>query len=372
MMDSNFEVYLSPPYLSGQEPTFLQQSLKSGWIAPHGPQLVEFERQIANICQVPFALAVQSGTAALHLALLMAGVERGDEVLCPTFTFAALPFMVALTGAKPVFIDCQFNDWNVSLPLAEQYLSEASRRGKVPKALILAHNYGVMADAPAFRALCEQFGVSLIEDAAAAFGSYLNDRHAGSFGHFGTLSFNGNKLITTGGGGGMLLLQSSTQYEKALKLSLQAKEASIAYEHHTMGFNYRMSNLSAAFGLAQLMDLQWRINRKKEIHSFYRQELGNLVTFQEPKYKGSTPWLTTIDMQTQWEPIFEALKTKRIECRPLWKPLHLQKAFVGATTIGGVVAEALFATGLCLPSGLQIIEQQQMQVCEAIKTNISR
>lgn len=371
MMDSHFEVYLSPPYLSGLEPTFLQRSLESGWIAPHGPQLAEFERQVAEICQVPFALAVQSGTAALHLALLMAGVQRGDEVLCPTFTFAALPSMVRLAGAEPVFIDCQAGDWNLSLPLTERYLNEASFRGKLPKALILVHNYGVMADAPAFRALCDQYGVTLIEDAAAALGGHLNDRHAGCFGHFGTLSFNGNKLITTGGGGGMLLLHSGAQYEKALRLALQAKEASIAYEHHTVGFNYRMSNLSAAFGQAQLMDMQWRVNRKKEIHAFYRKELGGLVIFQEPGFEGSIPWLTAIDLHMNWETVYRELKGEMIESRPLWKPLHLQKAFVGAQIVGNGLAESLFETGLCLPSGLQITLAQQERVCRIIQGQLA-
>lgn len=369
-MKKNFEVYLSPPFLSGKETALFDKALKSGWIAPFGPQLEEFESKIAALCDVPFALATQSGTSALHLALLLTGAGADQEVLCPTFSFAALPSMISLTGASPVFIDADRDIWNMSLSLAEKYLRDASKAGKLPKAVVLVHNYGIMADAAAFRELCDHYHVVLIEDAAEAFGGE-NGQKAGGFGHFGVLSFNGNKLITTAGGGA-LLLHTKEDYERAKKLALQSKEAEIHYEHHSPGFNYRMNNVAAAFGLAQLENLNWRIARKKEIAAIYQQELEGIAGFQSSENKGDVKWLTAILLKEGWRGLYEALAEKGYESRPLWKPLHQQKAFQHCKTIEGKVAEGLFKTGLCLPSGLHLTELQQSEACQVVKAYLAQ
>lgn len=369
-MKKEFEVYLSPPYLSGKENALFDKALGSGWIAPFGPQLEEFESKIAALCDVPFALATQSGTSALHLALLLAGTGPGQEVLCPTFSFAALPSMISLTGASPVFIDADRDNWNMSLTLTEKYLRGASKAGKIPRAVVLVHNYGIMADAAAFMELCDHYNVALIEDAAEAFGSE-NGQKAGGFGHFGVLSFNGNKLITTAGGGA-LLLHTKEDYERAKKLALQSKEAETYYEHHSPGFNYRMNNVAAAFGLAQLEDLKWRIARKKEIAAIYQQELEGIAGLQVSEHSGDVRWLTAILLKVEWHGLYEALAEKGYESRPVWKPLHQQKAFQHCKTIEGEVAEGLFKTGLCLPSGLQLSQLQQSEVCEIVKDYLAQ
>ncbi len=361
-------VYLSPPYLSGKETGYFNEALASGWIAPYGPQLDAFEAKIATFCEVPFALATQSGTAALHLALVLSGVGSGDTVVCPTFTFAALPSMIMLTGASPVFIDVEAESWNLSYPLTEAYLHEAARSGKLPKAVILVHNYGIMADAQAFKDLCSQYEVTLIEDAAEALGSERGT-NAGSAGHYGVLSFNGNKLITTGGGGA-LLVHSKNEYEVAKKLSLQSKEAEIHYEHHAPGFNYRMNNVAAAFGLAQMADIAWRIEQKKIIADTYQQELAHLVSFQRSQNPGDVRWLSAFTAPTAWKPVYEALLVAGFESRPLWKPLHLQRAYRQHVAVEGETAEKLFNTGLCLPSGVQLTESQQSSICEIIKRKL--
>ena len=369
-MKKDFEVYLSPPFLSGKENVLFDQALRSGWIAPFGPQLEAFEKKIAALCDVPFALATQSGTSALHLALLLSGAGPGDEVLCPTFSFAALPSMITFSGASPVFVDADWRSWNMSLALTEKYLRVASQAGKLPKAMVLVHNYGIMADAAAFTELCEHYNVVLIEDAAEAFGSESAQK-AGSFGHFGVLSFNGNKLITTAGGGA-LLLHTREDYESAKKLALQSKEAEIYYEHHLPGFNYRMNNVAAAFGLAQLEDLNWRIARKKEIAGIYQQELEGIAGLQVSEYAGDVRWLTAILLKVEWRGLYEALAAKGYESRPVWKPLHIQKAFKHCKKIEGEVAEGLFKTGLCLPSGLQLTQLQQSEVCRVVKDYLAQ
>lgn len=364
-MDRSFNIFLSPPFLNGNEQDFMNAALASGWIAPHGPQLEQFEADIAQFCEVPYALALHSGTSALHLALIMAGVAHGDEVLCPTFTFAALPSMIRLTGASPVFVDCDIDTWNMSLPLASDYLKKASATGKLPKALLLVHNYGVMADVLAFRDLCDEFGVVLIEDAAGALGSQAGSGPAGKCGHYGALSFNGNKLITALGGGA-LLLHSKNEYLQARKLSLQSKEPSVSYNHLAPGYNYRMNNVAAAFGLAQMSNLEWRIEKKRAIHAFYRKRLGESVVFQKNSEAGNTPWLTAIDTGRDWRPLYDVLKAEGIESRPFWNPLHLQEAYRQHAVMGGEVAGSLYVRGLCLPSGLSLSDDHLEQICEIL------
>lgn len=371
-----FDTYLSPPYMSGNEQELINAAVASGWIAPHGPQLEEFEQAIARRSGVPFALAVHSGTAALHLALLAAGVRPGDRVLCPTFTFAALPSMISLTGATPVFVDCDELSWNISLPLVNEYFEKAADAGILPRAMILVHNYGIMADAPAFRQLCDEYGVVMIEDAAGAFGSTFELSSgvlgsAGSFGHYGALSFNGNKLITALGGGA-LLLHSKEQYDLAKKLSLQSREPGAAYEHLSPGFNYRMNNVAAAFGLAQLTTLDWRVERKRSIRRRYQEALGEAATFQRSLSEGDTAWLSAVDLHTDWRPVFENLKQMRIESRPLWKPLHLQPAYGHCQVVGGEVAERLFETGLCLPSGLGLAVETQQTISKVVADGVKK
>ncbi len=352
----------------------LTDAVGSGWLAPLGPHVDAFERAMCARLDVPHALAVSSGTAALHLALLVLGVGRGDVVWCSTLTFAATANAIAYVGATPVFVDSDLATWNIDVPLAVTHLERAARDGTLPKALIAVDLYGQCADLGPLVAACRKHGVWVIEDAAEALGATYHGRAAGSLGDLAILSFNGNKIITTSGGG-MLLSHRREWIDRARHLATQAREPARHYEHKDVGFNYRLSNLLAAVGEAQLADLDRRVEARRGINARYRSALGDLPgwTFMpEAAFGRCTFWLTcaVVDpahARRSRDEILDILERANIEARPVWKPLHLQPAFAGSPRIGGDVAEALFRDGICLPSGSGMRAEDQTRIIELVR-----
>ncbi len=351
-------IYLSPPEVGPTERDAVLGVLDSGWVAPAGPHLTAFEEAMARVTGVPHAVALGSGTAALHLALLVLGVGRGDEVFCPTLTFAASANPVRYCGAEPVFIDCEERSWNLDPGLLEEALKSRAAAGRLPRALILVHLYGQCADVDAILPLARKYGVPVIEDAAEALGASHRGHPAGSFGDLSFVSFNGNKIITTSGGG-MLLSSRAEWIDRARFLATQAREPFIHYEHREIGYNYRLSNLLAGLGLAQLADLDRRVAVRRGHFEAYRSVLGGcpgvrmmpVRDWGEPNYWLSCLTLDRDQAKAGRDDLIAALERADIEARPLWKPLHLQPVYREAACFGGGVAERLFETGLCLPSG---------------------
>lgn len=367
-------IYLSPPHMGTAERELLLDAFDSNWIAPMGPHVDAFEREFCDTVGVPHAAALSSGTAALHLALLMLGVSPGDEVIVSSFTFASSANAVAYLGAKPVFIDSDRETWNMDPGLLEEELAGCARRGKLPKAVIAVDLYGQCADYDRILAACGQYGVPLIEDAAEALGATYQGKPAGSFGAAAAFSFNGNKIITTSGGG-MLVSTDAELVERARSLSQQARDPAPYYQHSKIGYNYRMSNLLAAVGRGQLRVLQDRVARKREIFRYYQDTLGGLpgLSFMpEAGYGCSNRWLTCILIDSSrfgatGEDIRLVLERENIESRPLWKPMHLQPVFSGDRVRGGAVSEELFEKGLCLPSGTALRDADLERIAGVVR-----
>jgi len=362
-------VYLSPPHMEGMELEFLQEAFRSNWIAPLGPQVDAFEQEFAEAVGVGYAAALSSGTAALHLALLLLGVGEGDEVFCSDLTFAATAFAITYAGARPVFIDCDRVSWNMDPGLLEEALESRAREGRLPKAVIVVDLYGQSADWDPILKACERYGVPVIEDAAEALGATYRGRPVGGFGRFGVFSFNGNKIITTSGGG-MLVSDDREAVERARFLASQARDPAPHYQHSTIGYNYRMSNLLAAVGRGQLRVLEERVEARRRVFSRYEELLGDLPGLEfmpEAEYGRATRWLTclTIDPEVAGvsrEEIRVALEAEDIESRPVWKPMHLQPVFEGCELWRGGVSAELFGRGLCLPSGSSLTGVEQDRV----------
>ena len=351
----------------------LLEAFDSNWIAPAGPDIDAFEREVAEKTGVAHAVAVSSGTAALHLALLLAGVQRGDEVLLPSFTFIASAAAVTYLGAHPVFVDCSADSWNLDPALVEEVLRKRASSGRLPSAVVTVDLYGETADYEKLESLCGQFDVPLVEDSAEALGSTHRGRPAGAFGEAGIFSFNGNKIITTGGGG-MLVTQSSKSAERARHLATQAREPFSHYEHLEVGYNYRLSNLLASLGRAQLRGLDSRVERRRQIDARYTQGLAGLPGISPmPRTAAGTSnyWLTCIlvDPQTfgtDRERVRLALEAADIESRPTWKPMHLQPVFSGVPLVGPGHCARVFDQGLCLPTGSALSPDDQARVIEII------
>jgi dTDP-4-amino-4,6-dideoxygalactose transaminase len=366
-------IYLSPPELTGTELAMLGEAVASGWIAPLGPHVDAFEAETARRVDMPHAVALASGTAALHLALLTLGIGRGDTVWTSTLTFAATANAIAYTGAVPVFVDSERASWNLDPGLVAELLEHAAQGHTLPRALIGVDLYGQCADWAPIAAACRHHGVPIIEDAAEALGATYGERPAGSLGDLSILSFNGNKIITTSGGG-MLLATRKTWIDRARHLATQAREPVRHYEHKEIGYNYRLSNLLAAVGRAQLADLDRRVAARRAIQARYRAALGDLPGWSfmpEASFGRATFWLTcaTIDASAfgaTRDQVIDRLAALDIEARPVWKPLHLQPAFAGVQVFRGQVAEALFRDGLCLPSGSSLTPGDQDRVIEAV------
>jgi len=366
-------IYLSPPDVGKDERELLLDAFDSNWIAPLGPHVDGFEEELAEVVGVEHAVALSSGTAALHLALLMLGVGPGDDVFVPTLTFVATANPVTYVGARPVLLDCSESTWQIDPDLIADALRIRAKSGNLPKVVLTVDLYGQCADYSPIIASCEEYGIPIVEDAAEALGATYKGRAAGSFGELAVFSFNGNKIITTSGGG-MLVSRSADLTTLARHLSTQARQPVVHYEHNEVGFNYRLSNLLAALGRAQLRNLPGKIERRKAINGRYRQALGHLqglgfmpiASYGSPNY-----WLTciTIDPEvlgTDRESVRVALEAEDIESRPAWKPLHLQPVFADLEVIGGSVSERIFEHGLCLPSGSSLSDTDQDRVIDSI------
>ncbi|WP_159469079.1 DegT/DnrJ/EryC1/StrS aminotransferase family protein [Dyadobacter sp. 3J3] len=369
------KIWLSPPHMSGNELKYIREAFESNWIAPLGPNVDAFEQKLANYVGIDHSVALSSGTAAIHLALIMAGVGQGDIVICPTFTFAASANPIVYLKATPVFIDSENSTWNLCPDVLEEAIIYYIKIGKKPKAIIGVHIYGMPMQLNEIFSLCEKYEIPFIEDAAEALGSSYQGKKLGSFGKISIISFNGNKIITTSGGGA-LLSDDLSLIKKAKFLASQAKDEAPHYQHSEIGYNYRLSNICAGIGRAQLEVLDERVKSRQANFDFYTKELRKLprISFQnEPPGFVSNRWLTCIIIDPKLaeginpDRIRLHLEAKNIESRPLWKPLHLQPVFKDVPYFGGNVAEKLFEQGLCLPSGSNLTENDLSVICNNIK-----
>lgn len=374
-------IYLSPPHMGEKEQSFIKEAFEKNWIAPVGPNINLFEKELADYVGTKGAVALSSGTAALHLALRYLGVGEGDTVFCSTFTFVASANPILYQGAEPIFIDSEPDSWNISPAALKYALSEAEKSGKLPKAVIVVNLYGQSADMDPLLEICDMFNVPIIEDAAESLGATYKGRASGTIGEFGIYSFNGNKIITTSNGG-MLVSDNLEALEKARFWSTQAKENSKHYQHKEIGYNYRLSNILAGIGRGQLMVLNDRINSRRKIFQNYFSELSNIdgIAFmKEANFGRSTHWLTalTIDPDitgTTAENIIDALEAHNIEARRLWKPMHLQPLYKTNKYYPHEkersISDELFDKGICLPSGSNLTENEQSRIIELIKNEI--
>ena len=365
--------------MSSRERELLLDAFDSNWIAPLGPHVDGFERELGEVVGVPHVCALSSGTGALHLALVLLGVSAGDEVLVSTLTFAATANAVTYMVARPTFIDSELTSWNMCPDRLATVLAQRKKEGRRPKAIIVVDLYGQCADYARIVPLAEEYGVPIIEDAAEALGATHGTRPAGSFGTFGVFSFNGNKIITTSGGGALVSARKELT-DRARFLATQARDPAPHYQHSTIGFNYRLSNLLAAVGRGQLQVLRDRVAARRANNAFYRDALGDLpgISFlPEAPWGTSTCWLTCVTFDERAsgvtrEDVRLALVDQDIEARPLWKPMHLQPVFAECDVVGGSVAAGLFARGLCLPSGSSLRPEELAEIAAIVRGRFER
>jgi dTDP-4-amino-4,6-dideoxygalactose transaminase len=363
-------IYLSPPHLGKAELALVQEAFASNWIAPVGPHIDNFEKEVAEYLGVSHAAALSSGTAAIHLALRLLGVRAGDEVLCSTLTFAASANPIVYEGGTPVFIDSEPASWNMDPALLREELDACARRGRLPRAVIVVDLYGQSADYDQILDACTRYEVPVVQDSAEALGATYKGRMAGTQGRCGVFSFNGNKIITTSGGG-MLVSDDPVLIERARFLATQARDSAPHYQHSTIGFNYRMSNVLAGIGRGQLRVLAERIAARRRNFERYQAVLGSVpgIEFMPlASYGEANFWLTCITIDPEKfgatrEDVWVALTAQNIEARPVWKPLHVQPVFAHCRVRGGTIAERLFARGLCLPSGSSLTDAETDRVC---------
>lgn len=364
------KLFLSPPHMSGNEQKYIDEVFKSNYIAPIGEFINRFEQSICDYTGSKNALAVTCGTAAIHLALRVLGIGKGDDVLASTFTFIGSVSAILYQNANPVFIDSERESWNLDPVLLREYLENCEKK---PKALIVTHLYGQSAQIEEIAAICKVHDIYLIEDAAESLGATYNGRHTGTFGDFGIYSFNGNKILTTSGGG-MLVSDNAEWIEKAKFYSTQARENVLHYEHLEYGYNYRMSNVLAAIGVGQMEVIEDRVNKKREIFEWYREELSDMDVEWMPDLPGSrgNRWLTTLFFKegVDIDKIIDTLSQDGCESRPLWKPMHLQPLFKESSSILNDVSEDLFKRGLCLPSGTEMTRDDVKRVCALIRESV--
>lgn len=372
------KIYLSPPHMSGKEGKYIQEAFDTNWIAPLGANVDAFEKEIAAYAGVRGAVAVSSGTAAIHLALCLLEVKKGDLVFCSSLTFVASANPILYQGAEPVFIDSEPETWNMSPRALEKALKDAHGKGALPKAIIVVNLYGQSAKMDEIIDLCEQYKIPIIEDAAESLGSAYKGKPSGTFGKFGIYSFNGNKIITTSSGG-MLVSDDLYALQQARFLATQARDRSLHYQHSRMGFNYRMSNILAGIGRGQLEVLEERVRARRSIFERYFNELFSIpgIRFM-PELKGtrSNRWLTTLTVNENETGIsaralLATLVQQNIEARPVWKPLHKQPLFKNSRFYphreGKKISEYLFDKGICLPSGSNLSNEDQGRVIRCLK-----
>ena len=369
-MAENKKIWLASPHMSdeGYEMQYVQEAFDTNWVAPLGPNVNEFEKELAARVGSKHAAAMTSGTGAIHLALKAAGVGEGDIVFCPTLTFSATANPIIYQNATPVFIDSDYETWNMD-PKALDAAFE--KYGDKVKAVLVVHLYGLSADMDKIMEICSKHDVTVIEDAAESLGAYYKGKHTGTFGEFGVFSFNGNKIITTSGGG-MLVSDDEEKIKKVRFWSTQSRDAARHYQHSELGFNYRMSNVVAGIGRGQLKVLDQRVAKKKYIFDYYKRELGQLegVDFMpindwnEPNY-----WLSVMTLNGSIRPldVMEVLEKENIESRPVWKPMHMQPFFAEYDYVGSDVSEKLFENGVCLPSDTKMTDEDLERIVSIIK-----
>jgi dTDP-4-amino-4,6-dideoxygalactose transaminase len=367
------QILLSPPHLGNQELEFIKEAFETNWVAPIGPHIDAFEQEFCEVVKTKYAVAVSSGTAALHLALRLLEIERGDEIFCSTLTFIATANPILYMGATPVFIDSDRTSWNMDPALLSTALAQRAKQGKLPKAVVLVHLYGQSADIDPILSACNLYDVPLIEDAAESLGAIYKGKAPGSFGRISIFSFNGNKIITTSGGG-MLVTNDEGLATQARFLATQARDVAPHYQHSQMGYNYRLSNVLAGIGRGQLQVLKDRVAARRQNFEIYRsalQHLPGLNFMPEADFGASSRWLSCLEIDPNQsgltrEHLRLAMVAEHIESRPVWKPLHLQPLFKDCEAIGGKVAVELFDRGLCLPSGSNLKDADRDRVIQTI------
>jgi dTDP-4-amino-4,6-dideoxygalactose transaminase len=379
MPEAKKRIYLSSPHMSGEEENFVKEAFETNWIAPLGPHVDGFEKEICDLTGAKSAAALCSGTAAMHMALKCLGVESGDTVFCTSLTFAASCNPIIYQGANPVFIDSEPETWNMCPKALKKAFEAYEKKGVIPKAVIVVNLYGQSADMDALKAVCDNYKVPIVEDAAESLGATYKGRYSGTFGDFGVYSFNGNKIITTSGGG-MLVSDNEEAIKKVRFWATQARDAARHYEHSELGYNYRLSNILAGIGRGQLKVLQERVNQKKNIYETYKKALTDIegiemmpvADFGKPNY-----WLSVMTLKEDSEikplDIMLALEEENIEARPVWKPMHLQPfykkyEFYSIKEEGTSIAEDLFNRGLCLPSDTKMSMEDLDRVTAIIKS----
>lgn len=369
------KIWLSSPHMGGNEQAYVKEAFDTNWIAPLGPHVDGFEKDLSAYTGAKNVAALSSGTSAIHLALVMLGVKAGDEVICQSFTFSASANPIVYQGATPVFVDSENETWNMCPMYLRMAVHERLKKGKKPKAIIPVHLYGMPARMELIMEVAKEYDIPVIEDAAEALGSTIYNKPCGTFGDMGVLSFNGNKIITTSGGGA-LISDSDTYISTARFLATQARDTAPHYQHSHIGYNYRMSNVCAAIGRGQLEVIDERVAQRRANYSYYNEQLGHLpgVSFvKEPAGSFSNRWLTTIVVDPSQsggitrEAIRLALDKNNIESRPLWKPMHMQPVFEQMPFYGDGTSEKLFEQGLCLPSGSNLSTADLERVVAIIK-----
>lgn len=371
----NKKIWLSSPHMGGTEQKYIEEAFDTNWIAPLGPNVNEFEKELEKYLKEDKKVAcLVSGTSALHLALILSGVEQYDEVLCQSFTFSASANPIIYQKATPIFIDSESDTWNMSPEFLEIAIKDRISKGKKPKAIIVVHLYGMPAKIEEIASIANKYQITLIEDAAEALGSMYKGNKCGTFGEFGILSFNGNKIITTSGGGA-LICKNEINKQKTIFLSTQARDAATHYQHSHIGYNYRMSNVVAGIGRGQMEVLDKHIALRRANNKFYQELLKNIqgvnILSEPSDAYFSNHWLSAVvinplDAGFSAEDLYVALMKDNIESRPLWKPMHLQPVFSNCPYYGENIAENLFQRGLCLPSGSNLTEEDKSRIATII------
>jgi len=368
----NSRIWLSPPHLTGEELEYIQNSLSENWVSSVGPDIDKFENAIQDYLNDDIeVVALNSGTSAIHLALIQLGVERDDEVICQSFTFSASVNPVLYLGAKPIFVDSESDTWNICPNLLEQAIKDRISKGKKPKAIIAVHLYGMPYKINEIHNIAKEYEIPIIEDAAEALGSTYNGQKCGTFGDIGILSFNGNKIITTSAGGA-LICKSKKIKETIIHLATQAKDDAPHYQHSKIGYNYRISNILSGIGLAQIKVINDRVKSRKRNFDYYHShltDLSNISFLDDIQGTLTNRWLTSIlaESYQEREKIRLTLEHSNIESKPLWKPLHLQPVFSKFPSYVNGISEDLFKRGLCLPSGSNLTNLDLKKVESAIK-----
>ena len=368
-------IWLSPPHMSGNEMKYVQEAYETNWVAPLGPNVDGFENDIKDYTSVKFASALSSGTSAIHLALIMLGVKKDDEVICSSFTFSASVNPICYLDAKVILVDSEIDTWNICPKLLEETINDRIKKGKKPKAIIIVHLYGMPAKMDEILSISNKHNIPIIEDAAESLGSKYKSKHTGTIGDIGVYSFNGNKIITTSGGG-MLVSNKKEYCEKSTYLATQSRDPSPHYEHTEIGYNYRMSNILAGIGRGQIQVLNNRVKARRNNYKFYKDnlEMEKISFLDEPEDFFSNRWLTCIltDSFTIRESIRKTLEKENIEARPLWKPMHLQPVFRKYPSYTNGVSTNLFDRGLCLPSGSNLSIEDKTRIVQIILDIINK